>query len=141
MATNKSPSPRITEENLTPKLEDTPVESKVIKKETVLGNVLHIRSAYMNKFHEWCKTYGKSLFFVPTIQNAKMQLPEQVKINGMAFYIDRGVMVELPMNILTILAEKYNIDVTLGSNINGRDMRFDGNTRVEKGISFQDALN
>ena len=122
-ATKRSISPRITEEILRPRLEDTEEVPQVKTVVQTKEEEPYVKSDHMDKFFMWKKKYGVSSFAVPPTMGKSNKEPEYVGINGMGFYIERGVSVELPLNIAKVLSEKYDIQLNLGKNIDGKNMR------------------
>lgn len=112
---------------LRPRLEDTPEVPEVKKVAPVKQEEDHVKSDRMDLFFAWKKKYGSTSFAIPPATGRNSKDPEYVGINGNRFYIDRGVSIDMPMNIAEMLSEKYEIQLNLGRNIEGNDMRVDGN--------------
>jgi hypothetical protein len=121
VTTKRSISPRITDETINPPLEDT-VQSVAPTKVVVEQEVpVNIKGNNLPILAEWMAKYGKTQFIVPT--NGKNDSePEFVSINGNDFYIDKGIFLDLPINVASLLADKYRIQMNLG-----REHRIDGN--------------
>lgn len=129
--TKKSISPRITDETINPVIEDTVASMPPKKVEPIIEEVTYVKAKdeAMRHFHKWEAKYGKTNFMIPTT-GKNDNIPDYVCINGNEFLIDKGVFLELPMNIVEILANKYKIQMNLG-----RDVRIDGNKEKMDALS------
>lgn len=55
-------------------------------------------------------------FIIPANENESPNIPESVQINGYRVEIKKGVMVNIPVPVANILAEKYKISMEVGKN-------------------------
>lgn len=72
-------------------------------------------------------------FIIPLSDGEKPGAYETVNINGIDGYkatIQKGVMVQIPLAVANLLAEKYRINMTVGEDI-----------RVDRASDVVDALN
>lgn len=122
MSEKKTEHPRITDETLSPVVEDTQVKMapKTLVVEEPEENP-HVKCNNMKTFKAWGNKYGLIDFMVP-VNGQSNQEPEYASIQGVDMYIDKGVFLSIPRNVAELLATKYKIQMNLGSN-----MRIDGN--------------
>ncbi len=71
-----------------------------------------------------------SMFLIPLAAGEKVGAYETVELNGYKLTIKKGCMVNLPVPIIEILANHYNIEITAGQN-----MLIDRDDRVQNALS------
>jgi len=125
------------EETSIPKQAEKPV---VDKKETPKKNV---NSGDVVKYHQdrIARTREKLMngpmtnFFIPLEPGEKPGAYETVDINGWRLVIRKGALVNIPVPVMKILTNYYNVQTEAG-----RDKRID-RSEFHEGISVFDALN
>lgn len=69
-------------------------------------------------------------FIIPRTDTEPANAVETVQINGYRLTIQKGVMVNIPIQVANLLAEKYRINMTAG-----QDKRIDRDANTQKALS------
>ena len=72
----------------------------------------------------------KVTFLVPLAEGEDAGATDMVSINGCRYDVPKGQMIELPLSVMKILAEKYKINAEVG-----RALQVDRNSKVLEALS------
>ncbi len=106
-----------TEEILeTPVKKEEPIV-KVVAKENAINSDKTVQKALASDISSTKDALAKeekAFFMIPLAEGEKEGTIQEVWINGFKMDIPKGVMAQLPMSVVNILAEKYKVNATAG---------------------------
>ena len=73
--------------------------------------------ADLERFKKEIEKAPKTMFIIPLDPGEKPGSVQVVSLNGVAFTIKKGALVEIPVPIMEILAEKYEVEVSAGKHM------------------------
>lgn len=89
--------------------------------EALVGDAMHTKKVLDKE--------DKIMFMVPLSPHEKEGAYEEVYINGYRMTIKKGVMVQVPVSVANLLANKYQIEMDAG-----KDFRIDRSEKVEEAL-------
>lgn len=107
-----------------------PIEkvSKAAEKKVLSEKEQH--EADLERFKKEIEEAPKTKFIIPLEAGEKSGAVQVVSLNGVSFTIKKGALVDIPMPIAEILAEKYEVEMTAGKH-----MLADRNDEVDKALN------
>ena len=103
-------------------------EVKVVEKKVL--SELEKHNADLERFKKEIEEAPKTKFIVPLDPGEKPGAVQVVSLNGVSFTIKKGSLVDIPMPIAEILAEKYEVEMSAGKH-----MLADRNENVSDALS------
>ncbi len=74
-------------------------------------------TADLARFRKEIEKAPKTMFMVPLDLGEKAGAAKVVSLNGLAYTIKKGALVEIPIPIAEILAEQYEVEMTAGKEM------------------------
>ena len=111
------------EKKVEPKIE-TPVSKNEFNEKTPV-----IVKTHAEETKEILDKAPRTDFLIPLFEGENEGAVETCQINGYPFIIKKGVMVNIPVPVANLLAEKYRI-----AGLAGRDKRIDRNSETENAL-------
>jgi hypothetical protein len=90
-------------------------EAKAVEKKVLSEIEKH--NADLERFKKEIEEAPKTMFLIPLDPGEKSGSVQVVSLNGVAFTIKKGALVEIPVPIMEILAEKYEVEVNAGKHM------------------------